>query len=400
MPTYLSKGELVAAKIKPYPAPHTLEDAWALETQLGVIYLINAARYIQGITGIYPYHADEHMQQWLLACLQKPMQAHWAHLGVVELKPVQQVPKDLFYAYLQHPLGINAYFAAPQTLWLQLFKRLTLLRKLPLDVTQFPLNLEIVLGRTQLPYLQYKKLQPGDMIRLQTAYFNTAGTGVIAMGAWQMRIDIQDDEQISFNSWEENSMKNTYEDDDELEYEVEDEDEDEADAALEDEDIDDALAMDDEDDAEDDDAAAEDEDDDAATSMHSTKKQQLNQQLQQLDQQDLQTQKKWLPTDDEVNSTQQQTQADVDADIAAIDANNETALPFKTLKVNVDFSLGRLRLRIDELMNLSEGAILPLQKKLPAQVTLYANQKPIAVGEVVSIEDALAVRIIEFIKTE
>jgi flagellar motor switch/type III secretory pathway protein FliN len=47
------------------------------------------------------------------------------------------------------------------------------------------------------------------------------------------------------------------------------------------------------------------------------------------------------------------------------------------------------------MQHLTQGSVLPLNKPLPAQVLIYANKKPIATGEMVSVNDQLAVRIID-----
>lgn len=69
--------------------------------------------------------------------------------------------------------------------------------------------------------------------------------------------------------------------------------------------------------------------------------------------------------------------------------------PFANLEVNLSFSLGDLVMSIEDMQHLTEGSVLPLNKPLPAQVLIYANKKPIATGEMVSVNDQLAVRIID-----
>jgi flagellar motor switch/type III secretory pathway protein FliN len=69
--------------------------------------------------------------------------------------------------------------------------------------------------------------------------------------------------------------------------------------------------------------------------------------------------------------------------------------PFANLEVNISFSLGELVMSIEDMQHLTQGSVLPLNKPLPAQVLIYANKKPIATGEMVSVNDQLAVRIID-----
>jgi flagellar motor switch/type III secretory pathway protein FliN len=71
--------------------------------------------------------------------------------------------------------------------------------------------------------------------------------------------------------------------------------------------------------------------------------------------------------------------------------------PFANLDVKLSFSLGDLVMSIEDMQHLTEGSLLPLHKPLPAQVLIYANKKPIATGEMVSVNEQLAVRIIDII---
>lgn len=73
---------------------------------------------------------------------------------------------------------------------------------------------------------------------------------------------------------------------------------------------------------------------------------------------------------------------------------NEAKHPFANIPINLHFSLGQLTLSVEEIMQLQAGAILPLDKSVPAQVIIYANSKKIGAGEVIDIDGKLGIQII------
>jgi len=75
------------------------------------------------------------------------------------------------------------------------------------------------------------------------------------------------------------------------------------------------------------------------------------------------------------------------------DNNNDTKHPFANIPINLHFSLGQLKISVEEIMQLQQGAILPLDKSLPAQVIIYANSKKIGSGEVIDIDGKIGVQI-------
>jgi flagellar motor switch/type III secretory pathway protein FliN len=78
--------------------------------------------------------------------------------------------------------------------------------------------------------------------------------------------------------------------------------------------------------------------------------------------------------------------------------SDEAAQALAAAPVEVIAELGRLTLRGDELVGLIEGGVLSLGARRPAQVQLRVGARLWAVGELVAIDDELAVRIVEIIR--
>ena len=67
------------------------------------------------------------------------------------------------------------------------------------------------------------------------------------------------------------------------------------------------------------------------------------------------------------------------------------------IKINVYVQLGHCSLPMQEIIALEPGTLIQLNEKANDLVSLYANNKLIARGEVVTIEDQLGIRIKEMI---
>jgi type III secretion system YscQ/HrcQ family protein len=78
--------------------------------------------------------------------------------------------------------------------------------------------------------------------------------------------------------------------------------------------------------------------------------------------------------------------------------SDEAAQALAAAPVEVVAELGRLTLRGDELVGLIEGGVLSLGARRPAQVQLRVGTRLWAMGELVAIDDELAVRIVEIVR--
>lgn len=71
----------------------------------------------------------------------------------------------------------------------------------------------------------------------------------------------------------------------------------------------------------------------------------------------------------------------------------------RDIKVNVHVRLGHCNLPMQEIVSLEPGTLIQLEEKSNDLVSLYVNNKLIAYGEVVTIEDQLGIRIKEMVNT-
>lgn len=68
--------------------------------------------------------------------------------------------------------------------------------------------------------------------------------------------------------------------------------------------------------------------------------------------------------------------------------------------VRVSAILGRSRLDVGELLQLKPGMVLELDRKVGEAIDIYVNNRLVARGEVVLVEDKLGVTMTEIIKGE
>ena len=68
--------------------------------------------------------------------------------------------------------------------------------------------------------------------------------------------------------------------------------------------------------------------------------------------------------------------------------------------VKVSAVLGRTRLPVGELLRLGPGAVLELDRKVGEAIDIYVNNRLVARGEVVLVEDKLGVTMTEIVKAD
>ena len=71
---------------------------------------------------------------------------------------------------------------------------------------------------------------------------------------------------------------------------------------------------------------------------------------------------------------------------------------FEAIPFPLEADLGSFDLSIREILDLQEGAILRTNHSAKTPLTLRAGGSPIATGEVVVVDDALSVRIINMLQ--
>src|ERR1700750_1211402 len=68
--------------------------------------------------------------------------------------------------------------------------------------------------------------------------------------------------------------------------------------------------------------------------------------------------------------------------------------------VKVSAVLGRSRMEVGDLLKLGSGQVLELDRKVGEAIDIYVNNRLVARGEVVLVEDKLGVTMTEIIKAE
>ena len=71
---------------------------------------------------------------------------------------------------------------------------------------------------------------------------------------------------------------------------------------------------------------------------------------------------------------------------------NEISL-IKDIPVTISVELGRKRMGINEVLHLSPGALITLQRQINEPIDLFVNDKLIGHGEIVAIDNYFGVRI-------
>lgn len=70
------------------------------------------------------------------------------------------------------------------------------------------------------------------------------------------------------------------------------------------------------------------------------------------------------------------------------------------IPVNVSAVLGKARLPVSQLLKLGKGAVVELDRKVGEAIDIYVNNRLVARGEVVVVEDHLGVTMTEIIKSD
>lgn len=68
--------------------------------------------------------------------------------------------------------------------------------------------------------------------------------------------------------------------------------------------------------------------------------------------------------------------------------------------VSVSAVLGRTKIEVGDLMNMKPGTVLELDRRVGEAIDIYVNDRLVARGEVVLVEEKLGVTMTEIIKSE
>ncbi len=70
------------------------------------------------------------------------------------------------------------------------------------------------------------------------------------------------------------------------------------------------------------------------------------------------------------------------------------------IPVNVSAVLGRSTMQVSQLLKLGRGAVVELDRKVGEAIDIYVNNRLVARGEVVVVEDKLGITMTEIVKSE
>ncbi len=74
--------------------------------------------------------------------------------------------------------------------------------------------------------------------------------------------------------------------------------------------------------------------------------------------------------------------------------------PVFDVPVNISAVLGKTHMTVSQLLKLGQGSVLELDRKVGEAIDIYVNNRLVARGEVVVVDDRLGVTMTEIIKSE
>lgn len=86
------------------------------------------------------------------------------------------------------------------------------------------------------------------------------------------------------------------------------------------------------------------------------------------------------------------------AGAAAVTVNDLDAV--YSIPVEVTAVLGKAEMQVSHLLKLGRGAVIELDRKVGEAIDIYVNNRLVARGEVVVVEDRLGITMTEIIKSE
>ena len=67
------------------------------------------------------------------------------------------------------------------------------------------------------------------------------------------------------------------------------------------------------------------------------------------------------------------------------------------IPLNVTVELGKVKMQVNELLQLGQGSIIELSKQVGEPLDIYVNDKLVAKGEVVILEEKFGIRVADII---
>lgn len=87
-------------------------------------------------------------------------------------------------------------------------------------------------------------------------------------------------------------------------------------------------------------------------------------------------------------------------DIPEMPRSSKDLEPVYDIPVQVSAVLGKATMQVSQLLKLGRGAVVELDRKVGEAIDIYVNNRLVARGEVVVVEDKLGVTMTEIIKSE
>ena len=88
------------------------------------------------------------------------------------------------------------------------------------------------------------------------------------------------------------------------------------------------------------------------------------------------------------------------ADMAMGTGENLSLETVYDIPVQITVVLGRTNMQVNQLLKLGRGAVIELEKKVGEPIDIFVNNRLVARGEVVVVEDRIGVTMTEIIKAE
>lgn len=102
---------------------------------------------------------------------------------------------------------------------------------------------------------------------------------------------------------------------------------------------------------------------------------------------------------DDIEGTEISRQT-IDSSYAEGEAMAEDVTAIYDIPVQISAVLGRSTMQVSQLLKLGRGAVVELDRKVGEAIDIYVNNRLVARGEVVVVEDKLGVTMTEIVKSD
>lgn len=92
--------------------------------------------------------------------------------------------------------------------------------------------------------------------------------------------------------------------------------------------------------------------------------------------------------------------AEIDQDLIKGDVEEKDVDAIYEIPVQVSAVLGKSTMQVSQLLKLGRGAVVELDRKVGEAIDIYVNNRLVARGEVVVVEDRLGVTMTEIVKSD